>query len=172
MAVISQLLATLVLFSDIFLGVCLLAWLLSLLKTNVFSHLIRPLRKHGLTLSLLVALTSTAGSLYYSEILLYTPCRLCWFQRIFMYPLVLILFIAWLRNDLQVARYVLPMSLIGAMIAGYHYYLQFFDVATSCGVEAVSCSAKYTFQYGYISIPMMALTGFLLILVLLRSSNR
>ena len=71
------------------------------------------LRKHGLLFAFIVALLSISGSLFFSEVLEYTPCKLCWIQRILMYPLVLLLGIALFRKDHSIRKYVLPMSVIG-----------------------------------------------------------
>ncbi|GJM71062.1 hypothetical protein HMSSN036_32780 [Paenibacillus macerans] len=79
------------------------------------------LRDYGIYLAWLVALVATAGSLYLSEVLHYEPCRLCWFQRIFMYPQVILLGIAAYRNDRSIIPYVLPLSIIGGTISLYHY---------------------------------------------------
>lgn len=117
-------------------------------------------------LSFIVATTATIGSLYFSEGLGYTPCMLCWFQRIFMYPLSIILFVAYRIKDTDVWKYVLPLSSIGLLIAGYHYYLQRaanpFAPCSTIGY-AVSCTDKFFMEFGYITIPWMALSAFALI---------
>ena len=124
----------------------------------------------ALQLSFLVALTSMLGSLYYSEIAGYEPCKLCWYQRILMYPLVLLLGFAHLKKRKDVVDYALLMSLIGSVLAGYHYLLQI-GVAPSLGCEAIgysiSCSKQFVLQYGYISIPLMAFSAFAFISTLL-----
>jgi disulfide bond formation protein DsbB len=125
----------------------------------------------ALLLSFLVALIATAGSLFYSEIAGYEPCKLCWFQRIFMYPQVVILGIALYKKHQGVADYILALSGIGALIAAYHYLLQI-GVASGLLCNAVghsaSCSQRFVMTFGYITIPMMALTVFLLIIVLMQ----
>lgn len=82
------------------------------------------IRENGLHLSWFVALTATLGSLYFSEILHYIPCKLCWYQRILMYPLVIILGIAAVRKERHMYIYALPMSIWGAGISLYHYLMQ------------------------------------------------
>ena len=123
--------------------------------------------KHALTFSLAVALIATLGSLFYSEIAGYEPCRLCWWQRIFMYPQVILLGIAWLKKDRGIVLHSIALSSLGALIAGYHYLLQI-GMAPSIGCSAVgysiNCSQRFVMQFGYITIPMMALTAFLLII--------
>ena len=118
----------------------------------------------------IVALIATSGSLFYSEILGYTPCKLCWLQRIFMYPLVLLFGISLFKKDNNIIPYGLGMSLFGVIIAVYHYLLQIgFVSGMSCGVVgySVECSKRFVMDFGYITIPMMSLIAFLLIFLFL-----
>ena len=123
--------------------------------------------KHALVFSFTVALVVTLGSLFYSEITGYEPCKLCWFQRILMYPQVILLVLALLKKDNGIVLYSLSLSFIGALIAGYHYLLQF-GIAPSIGCSAVGysvdCAKRFIMGFGYITIPMMSLTSFLLII--------
>ena len=113
--------------------------------------------------SLLVAAVAMGGSLYFSEVVGWTPCELCWYQRILMYPLVLILGVALLHKDTTVHRYVLPMTIIGGAIALYHYLLQWGVVtAGTCGIEATSCAVGDKW-FGFVTIPLLALIAFVLI---------
>ena len=119
-------------------------------------------------LAWLVALVATIGSLIYSEVIHFEPCRYCWFQRIAMYPLAIILLVGAIRREFQVKDYALPLSLIGLGISIYHYLLQTFpsiEEGGACGI--VSCSAKYVDIFGFISIPFMAGSGFIVISILL-----
>lgn len=127
------------------------------------------LKEYSLELSLSLATTATAGSLYFSNVLQYEPCRMCWFQRIFMYPLVLILGIGILFKDDNVTDYALPLTMIGLPIAFYHSLVQRYAQfqSSGCSVFSVSCSTEYTFYFGYVTIPVMAFTAFLGILILL-----
>jgi disulfide bond formation protein DsbB len=127
------------------------------------------LSKHGLLLTFIVALTAMLGSLYFSEISSWTPCKYCWIQRIFMYPQVVLLAIALWTRDRNIARYILALSLIGGAYAAYHYYIQMYDIiasplnpATPCDASGESCVKTPFNQFGYITIPMMALTAFAL----------
>lgn len=122
-------------------------------------------RENSLFFAFLVSLIATAGSLFYSEIAGYTPCKLCWFQRIFMYPQTILFGLALFKKSKDIFYYAVPLSVIGGLIALNHYFVQRMEYATSCGIEAVSCSVKYTFKFGYITIPMMALTAFCLIII-------
>lgn len=121
----------------------------------------------------LVALVAMLGSLYLSEIAHYPPCKLCWYQRIAMYPLSLILAIAAWTRDRRVVRYVLPITLIGGAISLYHYQLERFPTqhSLSCA-RYVPCTTVWIWKLHYISIPMMALSAFaaIAILVLIASN--
>ena len=117
----------------------------------------------------LVALVATAGSLIYSEVIHFEPCRLCWFQRIAMYPLAVVLLVGGFRRDLAVKLYGLPLALGGLAISVWHYLIQNFPALEGSGScdPSVPCSAKYVDVFGFISIPFMAGAGFILIAVLL-----
>ena len=125
------------------------------------------LRGKAVWLAWAVAAVATIGSLLYSELIHFEPCRLCWFQRIAMYPLSIVLLVGAIRREFQVKYYGLPLALIGLVISVYHYLVQTFPSMEggSCGV--VSCSARYVDVFGFISIPFMAGTGFIVISVLL-----
>ena len=131
-------------------------------------------RDVGIWIAAAVATSSTIGSLLYSDYFDLIPCRLCWYQRIAMYPLAVILLIAALRRDNAGARrYGIPLAVVGTIIAAYHYLIQQFPSleAGSCSLEA-PCSAPYIWEFDFISIPYMALAGFALILVLLLTTER
>ncbi|MBI4250324.1 disulfide bond formation protein B [Candidatus Uhrbacteria bacterium] len=117
----------------------------------------------------IIALIAMLGSLFYSEIAGYEPCKLCWLQRIFMYPqtILMALAIAWRTGVIANACGVL--SGIGAFIAGYHYLLQVGVVkGVECGAVgySVACSKVFVMNYGYITIPLMAFSAFILIFLL------
>lgn len=127
----------------------------------------------GLYSAWLVALVATLGSLYFSEIRHFVPCALCWFQRVFMYPLVVILGVASFRQDRGVVKYALPLAVLGALTATYHVLEQNvpgFAAPPICQV-GVPCSAKYINWLGFISIPVLSLTAFVLIAAMLLGSR-
>ncbi|MEK7114916.1 MAG: disulfide oxidoreductase [Patescibacteria group bacterium] len=127
------------------------------------------LKRNILLIAFAVVLIATLGSLTYSEIIGYEPCKLCWFQRIFMYPQVILLGMALIKKDYKIASYSIILSIIGAVIAGYHYLLQLgFAPNLPCSAigYSVSCSQKFVMQFGYITIPMMAFSAFVLIALL------
>jgi disulfide bond formation protein DsbB len=114
-----------------------------------------------------VSLTATMGSLFFSEIRGYEPCELCWIQRIFMYPLVLILGIAYVQKNARIAVTTAIFSVVGGAISLYHYGLQkvsfLSENAPACG--RVSCTGEYINILGFITIPFLALTAFVLIAI-------
>lgn len=123
----------------------------------------------ALWLAWAVALVATVGSLYFSEIAHFVPCKLCWYQRICMYPLVVVLGVAAWRQRTEIARATLPLVAIGAAISTYHYLLERFpswEGAASCDPSA-PCTIVWVWRFHYLSIPAMALSGFALIAVLI-----
>lgn len=123
----------------------------------------------GLPVAWIVATVTTLGSLYYSEIAHYTPCKLCWYQRIAMYPLVLLLGIAAWRRDRNVRLYVIAQCAVGAVIALYHSYIQAFppDSGTSFCTADAPCTERYVWEFAFVSIPFMAFTAFVFIITLM-----
>lgn len=113
----------------------------------------------------LVSVSATLGSLYFSEVLGYVPCELCWYQRILMYPLSIILGIAAYHNETAIRKYVLPLSVFGGIISTYHYMLQKvpgFKEIKPC-TSGVPCNVDYINWLGFITIPLLALIAFVLI---------
>jgi len=126
--------------------------------------------RYGILLAFTVALVATSGSLFYSEIAGYQPCILCWYQRILMYPEVILLGMALWKKDKNIIDYAIALSGVGALIAGYHYLLQIGVVSgVSCGAVgySVSCAKVFVLVFGYIGLPLIALTAFLLIIIAL-----
>jgi disulfide bond formation protein DsbB len=116
-----------------------------------------------------VAALATAGSLFFSEVSHFVPCRLCWFQRICMYPLVAVLLVGALRKEARTTFwYAFVMPLVGSGVAIYHLYIEAHPEAESAGCKiGVPCSTKWVDEFGYVTLPMMALTAFAAIFVLL-----
>ncbi|MGL4611501.1 MAG: disulfide oxidoreductase [Trueperaceae bacterium] len=126
------------------------------------------LNNFGLYLAWLIAVVAMSGSLYYSEVRAFVPCSLCWFQRICMYPLVVLLGIASFRQDKTIIPYALPLSILGGFIAAWHIVEENMPglAIPMCNV-GVPCSVKYVNYLGFITIPTLALTAFTLITVIL-----
>lgn len=125
------------------------------------------LREYGLYLAWLVAIIATAGSLYFSEVRHFVPCSLCWYQRILMYPLVIILAIASFKQDKTILDYVLPLSILGMLIAGWHIIEENTGVSIGMCSSGVPCTVKYINWLGFITIPVLSFTGFTLITLIL-----
>jgi disulfide bond formation protein DsbB len=123
----------------------------------------------ALWLAWAVAAVATAGSLFFSEYSDFVPCRLCWFQRIAMYPLAALLLIAAIRKEHGTgALYALPFPVLGGIVSIYHIYIEHNPEAetASCKVSA-PCSLKWIDELGYVTIPVLALTALAAILALL-----
>ncbi|MFE5324541.1 disulfide oxidoreductase [Paenibacillus sp. NPDC056579] len=133
-------------------------------------------KRYGLYLAWVVSLVAVGGSLFFSEVLRYEPCKLCWLQRIFMYPLVILLGMACYKNDRRLIPYLLPLSCIGGLISLYHYAEQKIPGLAKllpCTV-GVPCNVDYIDWFGFVTIPLLALTAFMLItcsLLLARGSE-
>jgi disulfide bond formation protein DsbB len=111
-----------------------------------------------------IALVSMVGSLFFSEVMNLPPCVLCWYQRIAMYPLVLIIGIGIISHDGRMKNYALPLCLIGLAVSIYHnllYYGLIPDSLTPCQ-EGVSCTSRQIEWLGFITIPLLALSAFIL----------
>ncbi len=157
--------------ADLFAGL-LLAGALALAVSLTLPKL-RPLvARFGLTIAALVAVGATSGSLYFSEVANFNPCEMCWVQRIFMYPLALILPMAAIRRDRNVNAYAVAIAVVGLGFSTYHTQLQLRpDQSTSCDL-ANPCSSKWIEALGFATIPMMAGLSFVLILASLTASIR
>lgn len=110
-----------------------------------------------------IALFGTVGSLFFSDVMQYQPCVLCWYQRIALYPLVFVIGTGLIIDDRRVAAYALPLSLVGSIVAAYHnllYYGFIAEALTPC-TEGVPCNSVQLELLGVITIPLLSLVGFL-----------
>jgi disulfide bond formation protein DsbB len=121
----------------------------------------------ALWLAFLVAASCMAGSLYFSYVAHFVPCPMCWYQRIAMYSLAVILLVAAIRRDRAVRWYVGPLAGIGALLSTYHYLIEWKPSLEGgvCGLGA-SCADIWFRELGFVTLALMALCGFLAILVL------
>jgi len=125
----------------------------------------RLLWGYELWAAFLVTAIATGGSLFYSQIAGFVPCELCWFQRICMYPLSITTLLMALRNDHRAAAYLLPLPVVGAGISTYHLLVEnaVVEQANSCQISAPGgCATKWINEFGYMTIPTLALTAFVL----------
>lgn len=121
------------------------------------------LKKYILYFAFFVALIATLGSLFFSEILHFPPCVLCWYQRIAMYPLVAIFAVGIIRKDKNVDFYAWPLIISGSLIGLYHnllYYNVLSEALAPC-IAGISCTTKFIQWLGFITIPFLSLAAFL-----------
>jgi len=113
----------------------------------------------------IIALVATVGSLFFSEVMQLPPCVLCWYQRIAMYPLVLIIGVGIILRDRRMKNYALPVSLIGLGIAVYHNLLYYGILPESVApcTQGISCTSVQLEWLGFITIPLLSLTAFVLV---------
>lgn len=120
----------------------------------------------------LLASTSTVGSLYISEILEIPACEFCWYQRILIFPMPVILGVSLFLDKDDVADYILPLAMLGLPISLYHYIIQMTRISASSCSSAVSCNSVQVQEFGFITIPWMSLTFFCSTAVLMLLSYR
>ncbi len=116
----------------------------------------------------IVASISLLGSLFFSDVMEFIPCTLCWYQRIVMYPLVIIFLVGMLTNDKNIFNYSFAFVGLGWFLSLYHNLLQYGIIPESSSpcVDGVPCSAKYFEVLGFITIPMLSFMAFSVIAVL------
>ena len=160
------LLATLTLVGQIIAVGLIIALVLNKLgiKVLILKKLSKLIADNQVAIVLVIAGFSTMGSLTLSEVFFFFLCQMSWYQRIFMYPLVVISFIALITNE-KIKKYVLALSAIGILISTYHILLQMFPTILECNDETAKCSAVQFAQFGYITIPVMGFTAFLLLIL-------
>jgi disulfide bond formation protein DsbB len=137
-------------------------------KFNFLKFTVRISKQHVLIVQYGIAMAAMVGSLFISDAIGFLPCKLCWYQRIAMYPQAFIYLLALIKNDDSVADYGLLLSVVGFCLSLYHYLLQMKIItAGACSTTGfgVSCSDIYVKLFGYITIPMMSMSTFGLIIV-------
>ncbi len=163
-----------------FVAVCVVAVLVmaqKIFRRTWFDALHRFLHPYAYQLAFISALMATMASLFLSEVLHFQPCILCWYQRIAMYPQVVLLYVAQLRNERVLTPYLIVMNLVGGMIALYHYSLHVLPRTMlpilPCAKQyaGVPCDKGYDFYFGFMTFPLMAWAVFTLIIILLAFSS-
>lgn len=137
-------------------------------RKNPASPLFSFIAKRGILLAFIASSLAMIGSLIYSDILGYEPCKFCWFQRIAMYPQVLLLAIALFKRDYAFSTYSIALSAVGAVISLNHYILQLTGTSIlpcSAVGYSVSCSKVFVLRLGYITLPLMAFSAFTLMII-------
>lgn len=126
-------------------------------------------------LAWVISLVSTLGSLFFSEVMLFFPCALCWYQRIFMYPLVVLFLVPlFTGTDRRMVHYTLPMVVMGWIFALYHNLVLYEIIPESAApcAQGIPCSTQYINWFGFITIPMLALLAFSLMIFILLAIQR
>lgn len=163
-------LSTLFAIGTIVLQVFIIGVIFDLIWTGVTKKVspgLKFLGRYGLTFAFVFALGATVGSLIYSEVVGFVPCSLCWWQRIFLYPVAVILGLAvWKKDRHHAPLYAITLTGIAALVGVYHSYIQFGGSPIgNCGVGAVSCVQRIVYEFGYITLPMMSLTASMAIIL-------
>ena len=157
-------------------GIVVIAWFAIMALASFFADSVavgfagirERLAPFALTAAWGAALLAMAGSLYFSEVANYTPCVLCWYQRIAMYPLVLILGIAIVRRDIGIRIYAIPLAAIGAVISIYHWVIERIPELDYGACQAgVPCTQKWFEEFGFVTLPFLALVAFGLVITFL-----
>lgn len=131
------------------------------------SKLYLTISKNSILISFLIASVATISSLFLSEIMHFPPCKLCWYQRIFMYPMVLVLGVSLLINDTKARITTFALSGVGLAISIYHILLQNWPGIFPCSDEIANCALKQFTYFGYVTIPVMSATAFTAIILLM-----
>lgn len=138
-----------------------------------FAELRFEVGRAAITLAWVIAAVTTFGSLYYSKVQGYVPCELCWYQRICIYPMAVILGIAAWRRDSSIRIYAIPVLAIGVVISTYHSYIQWWPPSsgTSFCSATAPCTLKYVNEFGFVTLPFMALSAAVFMITLLMASQ-
>lgn len=130
--------------------------------------------KHAHILLAVIFIGGAVGSLIYEHIFLYPPCILCWYQRLAIFPIAFLSVTGKIKSNALLRKQILMLAVYGFAIALFHNYLDIFQPGgvEVCGADGISCAARYVYEFGYITIPMMSgtilLAGILLMFVLKR----
>ena len=164
-ATVSGILAAGTLALDIALAAFVFLLMTPLSRTRSGSGLAAFVGRRAILFAFLAALAGLLGSLFYSNVAGFAPCELCWWQRIFLYPQVILLLVALVRNDAHIRIYAAILSGIGLAVSLYHTFIQFGGPAiVPCSASGPSCTHLYFLYYGYVTVPTMSLTIFAAIL--------
>lgn len=150
-----------------------IALLLFLYLFKKDSPVLTLIGKYGIHLVFLLSLGGVVLSLTYSEIFGFVPCGLCWLQRIFLYPQLILSGVALVKKERHVADYLISLSVVGIVIALYQHYLQMGGAdLINCPAAAGDCAKRILFEFGYITFPLMSFTVFALIIVVMMVVRR
>lgn len=152
---------------QLFLIILVISWVIK-------APILRWFTQNVHTISRVVFLGALAGSLIYSEYFEYPPCILCWYQRLTIFPIALLLCTANLRKSALLRTQVLLFSVFGFAVALFHTYIDIFQPngVDICGADGISCSARYVYEFGFVTIPLMSATVLLAGIVLTLLARR
>jgi Disulfide bond formation protein DsbB len=153
-------------------GVFLIVFVSILFRNSWGRYVTNWIGKNSTALVFVVSLFALVGSLFYSNFVGFSPCELCWWQRVFLYPIPLITGIALLKKESTSFGYSVPLALVAGIIALYHSYVNLGGASIlPCTAVGGECSRLYVMAFGYITIPMMSLTVALYILLIAWAKN-
>jgi len=152
--------------------------LLYFLARPIYERVMRFMSDHALTLGLFFSASSTIGSIIYSEVVGFPACILCWMQRIFMYPMMFLFGMGLFRKERNIIPYAMMLAIIGGVVAFYQWSKDMLALYSSINIPCPavsslpSCDKIYVLEYGYITIPMIALNAFILITIIMYAALR
>ncbi len=163
----SEIISTILAWGTLFAHIGIVVFVFFLLVRNTFADkIISFVGGHALLISFIVSLGGLAGSIIYSEVVGFEPCVLCWIQRLFLAPQVVLLGLALVWKDKNILRYTYRLSILGGVVALYHAFTNLGGKSlTPCTSDGGACARIYVMEFGYITIPMMSLTVFVLIIL-------
>lgn len=134
-------------------------------KSEIFSGWLVNVRESGIWLMCAITSGAMVGSLYFSESVGYAPCKLCWYQRIAMYSIAIITFVAAIRRDKEIARYSIVLASLGLVVSTYHYLLEWFPTLESnvCSLD-VPCTSVWFRELGFVTLCFMAGSAFIAVI--------
>jgi disulfide bond formation protein DsbB len=146
-------------------GIVTLAALAFESRMSTASAWLNQVRASGLWIICLITTGAMVGSLYFSEHVGFAPCKLCWYQRIAMYSISIISFVAALRNDKNIVRYTIVLAPIGLVVSTYHYLLEWFPTLETnvCSLD-VPCTAVWFRELGFVTLCFMAGCAFITVI--------
>ncbi len=156
----------------IFLQIVILVIAVNLIFFRSFKNpVLLFFKEYAFILGFLVALGSMLVSLFYSNFIGFPPCELCWVQRIFLYPQVILFGMELYKRDRTMVDFSIVMAIIGSLVSMYHVYIEHGGSSSlSCATGAtntISCATRYVYEFNYVSIPVMALTCSVFIIMIL-----
>lgn len=166
-----NLIALAILVGDIFIVIFIFSLILKYLGYSaIYNSMVKFARNHSYHVVFAITFAGLLGSLFMSEIAKYPPCTLCWYQRIAIYPQPLLLYVSFLRSEKVLTPYLIVLNVIGALIAIYHIIIQYLPqyALVPCHTGNISCTTVQLVYYGFITIPVMSLTAFLLNIIFLK----